>query len=343
MLRRDQSLALYMEASLGEIQGKMGNGVLRYSPNPIACIIDSTKAGTDHRVLTGIDRPCPIVATVEEAIALGSDVLLLGIAPPGGLIPASWWPPIDQAVAGGLSVINGLHDLVGPRFPNLPAGQWVWDVRIEPEGLGVAGAHAMTLKNKRVLMIGTDMGIGKMTAGLEVYRAALRRGIKAEFVATGQIGITVTGRGVPLDAVRLDYAAGSIEREVMAAADADLIIVEGQGALLHPGSSANLPLLRGSMATHLILCHKAGMTGLQRLPHIKIPPLREYVGLYEDLSAATGAFPRAKLVAGALNTFGLEEAAAKEAIAKYEGELGVASDDPVRFGAERILDAVLAG
>lgn len=343
MLQRNQSLALYMEASLGEIQGKMGNGVLRYSPNPIACIIDSTKVGQDHRITTGIDRPCPIVSSVSEAAALGSEVLVLGIAPPGGLIPKSWWEPIDEAIAKGLSVVNGLHDLVAPRYPHLKSGQWVWDVRIEPPGLQVASGLAAKLENKRVLMIGTDMGIGKMTAGLEVYREAITRGINAEFVATGQIGITVTGRGVPLDAVRLDYAAGSIEREVMAAKDADIVIVEGQGALIHPGSSANLPLLRGSMPSHLILCHKAGMKGLQRLPHILVPPLREYVKLYEDLSEAAGAFPRAKLVAGALNTFGLEHDAALQAVAQYEQELGVPADDPVRFGAHKLLDALLAG
>lgn len=90
MLRRDQGLALYMEASLGELQGKMGSGVLRYSPNPVTCIIDSTKAGTDHRSVTGIDRPCPTVATIAQAAALGAQVLVLGIAPPGGLIPPTW-------------------------------------------------------------------------------------------------------------------------------------------------------------------------------------------------------------------------------------------------------------
>lgn len=330
-----------MEASLGELQGKMGSGVLRYSPNPVSCIIDSTKAGQDHRKWTGIDRECPIVSTVEEAVALGADVLLLGIAPPGGLIPQSWWEPIDQAIFGKMSIINGLHDLVGPRYPHLAEGQWIWDVRIEPKDLGVGSGAAARLKNRRVLMIGTDMGIGKMTAGLEMYRAALQRGIRAEFVATGQIGITITGRGVPLDAVRLDYASGAIEREVMASPDAELVIVEGQGALLHPGSSANLPLLRGSMPTHLILCHKAGMTTLQRHAEIAIPPLREYVELYRELSAACGAFPKAVLAAGALNTFGLNEADARAAIEAYESELGAPADDPVRFGAERLLDALL--
>ncbi|MBI1756082.1 MAG: DUF1611 domain-containing protein [Fimbriimonas ginsengisoli] len=342
MLDRSLPLAITMEGALGLPFGKMGYGVLRYSPNPIACLIDSTHAGEDHRPLSGIERPCPVVASVREAADLGARVLVLGIAPPGGLIPAEWLPGIDEAVRLGLCVVNGLHDRLAPRYPSLSPGQWIWDIRVEPEGLGVAKAEAAGLANRRVLMIGTDMAVGKMTAGLEMHRAALARGIRAEFVATGQIGITIMGRGVPLDAVRVDYAAGAIEREVMAVRDAELVIVEGQGALIHPGSSANLPLLRGACPTHLVLCHRAGATGLMRLPHIKIPPLRDYLRLYEELSEACGTFPRARACAVALNTAGLSHQAALEAAQAIEDETGLPCVDPLRHGAEPLVDAVLA-
>jgi len=330
-----------MEGALGEMPGKMGAGVLRYSPNPIACIIDSTHAGRDHREITAIMRPCPIVASITEARNLGAEVFVLGIAPPGGLVPEAWWPAIDQAVSLGMSVINGLHDRVAPRYPGLGAGQWVWDIRVEPKGLSVASGRAAELNNRRVLMIGTDMAVGKMTAGLEIWRFALAAGVNAAFIATGQIGITITGRGVPLDAVRVDYAAHAIEREILGLAHSELILIEGQGALIHPGSTANLPLLRGSMPTHLVLCHRAGMTHLQRLPHIAIPPLREYVALYQELATVLGAFPKPILVAGALNTHGLSEEAARIFLAEFESELGVPCDDPVRFGADRLARAVM--
>ena len=178
-------LALYMEGAFENGTGKMGLGVLRYSSNPIACVIDSRHAGEDLAALTGIPCSVPIVASVPEAIALGADVFVLGIAPPGGLIPAQWIPALDQAVAGGLSLLNGLHDLVGPRYPSLGPGQWIWDVRIEPPGLVPGTGAARTLANTRILTIGTDMAIGKMTAGLELYRALLNAGQTAAFVATG--------------------------------------------------------------------------------------------------------------------------------------------------------------
>lgn len=341
MLNRGQPLAIYMEGSMEVDAGKMGFGILRYSPNPIACVIDAQHAGKDAAAVTHINRKAPVVATVQEALELGAEVFVLGIAPPGGLIPEAWYEVIDEAVAKGMSVVNGLHDLLGPRYPDLSKGQWIWDIRIEPPGLGTNLAEARHLGNRRVLMIGTDMSIGKMTAGLEIWKTAREQGIRAEFIATGQIGITITGRGVPLDAVRVDFASGSIEREIMRCQDAEVVIVEGQGALIHPASTANLPLLRGAMPTQMILCHRAGLTSLKRCPWVKIPPLKDYIRLYEDLSEACGVFPRAKTVGIALDTRGNSEDEAKLWIAETESELGLPTTDPIRFGPEKLVEAIL--
>lgn len=335
-------LALYMEGALGDSTGKMGYGVLRHSPNPVACVIDAAHAGHDLVGLTGIDRSAPIVGTVDEAAALGAEALVLGIAPPGGLIPEAWYPSLDRAVHLGLSLINGLHDLLGPRYPNLAPRQFVWDIRIEPAGLGVGNGEARHLTNKRLLMVGTDMSVGKMTAGLEIQKEALARGVRAAFVATGQIGITICGRGVPLDAVRVDYASGAIEREVLAVGDAELIVVEGQGSILHPGSTATLPLMRGSCPTHLVLCHRAGMDTLHRVKWVAVPPLRQLTGLLEDLASACGTFPRPRTVGIALITAGLEPEAAEHAIQDLESETGLPVCDPVRHGAAKLVDSLLA-
>lgn len=339
-LKPTHRLALYMEGAFENATGKMGLGVLRYSQNPIACVIDSRHAGQDLAALTGIPRSVPIVATVAEAIALGSEVLILGIAPPGGLIPAEWTPALDEAIHGGMSLLNGLHDLLAPRYPNLAPNQFIWDVRIEPPGLTPGTGAARTLSNTRILTIGTDMSIGKMTAGLELHKALLDQNHRAAFVATGQIGITLTGRGVPLDAVRLDFASGSIEREVMAAADQDFIIIEGQGSLLHPASTATLPLLRGSMPTHLLMCHRAEMTHLARVPWVAVPPLRQFFTLYQDLAEAQGAFPRPLPLGICLNTSALPEDKAYETLCRLKEETGLPCVDPVRFGVQPLIEAL---
>jgi uncharacterized NAD-dependent epimerase/dehydratase family protein len=344
MLQRHQPIAIYMEGNATGQPAKMGHGVIRYSPNPIVCVVDSQTAGGDMATVAGMPKPVPIVADVDAARALGAEVLILGIAPRGGLIPDPWLVAIDRAVSLGMSVLNGLHSFLEPRYPALSSDQWVWDVRREPTGLSPANGLASRLAARRVLMIGTDMSVGKMTAGLEIYRTARERGVRTEFVATGQIGITVTGRGIPLDAIRLDFAAGAVEREVVQAAqDADLVIVEGQGSLDHPASSANLPLLRGAMPTHLVLCHRADQTTLYMNEEIPIPPLDRLIRLYEDLGEGCGNFPRPKTVAVALNTFHVaEDEAAQEACEALERELGLPCVDPVRHGPSRLVDAILA-
>ncbi len=340
MLQRHQPLAIYMEGSLTQDAGKMGFGVLRYSPNPVACVIDSDFAGLEVSAVIETTRKCPIVASLDEAASLGAEVLVLGIAPSGGLIPRKWFRVIDEAVRRGMSIVNGLHDRLAPRYPKLREGQFVWDIRVEPEGLGTNEGRARDLSSKRILMIGSDMACGKMTAGLELCRAACAEGIRTEFVATGQIGIAITGAGVPLDAVRVDYAAGAIEREVLRYREADWIVVEGQGALAHPASSATLPLLRGAMPTHLVLCHRAGAETLRRVPWVAIPPLRPYAEMYEDLACAMGSFPRPRTAGICLNTSLLQEPDAREAIRLTERDTGLPTTDPVRFGAGPIVESI---
>lgn len=342
MLKPTDRIAIYMEGAVGDPSGKMGYGVLRYSQNPIACVIDSHSAGMTLPAPLSPTKDVPVVSTVDEALALGANVFLLGLAVSGGAIPEDWNGPIEQAVAQRMSIVNGLHDRLAPRYPHLAPGQWIWDIRQEPEGLEVATAQAATLNNRRVLFVGTDMAVGKMTAGLEIYAEAIRRGISAGFVATGQIGITVTGAGVPLDAIRVDFAGGSIEREVMRNHDKEIVLVEGQGSLLHPASTANLPLLRGSMPTHLIMCCMAGQTHLYRAPTIPIPPLSKLIHLYEELAEACGSFIRPKCVAIAVNGAHVSPEQAQNFKRQIAEETGLPTIDPVADGPAGLLAAILA-
>lgn len=341
MLSPTTKIALFMEGAFEEGTGKMGLGVLRYGQCPVVCLIDTAHAGQDSVELTGIDRRVPIVGTLQQAIELGAEALVLGIAPPGGLIPEPWWPWLDEAVSAGLGLVNGLHDKLAPRYPKVQENQLIWDVRTEPKGIGVGTGAARLLPNRRALMVGTDMSVGKMTTALEIARSASSSGIASAFVATGQTGMVIAGSGVPLDAIRLDYASGAIESEVLRNSAADLIVVEGQGSLLHPGSSATLPLMRGSCPTHLILCHREGMTELPRIGWVKIPPLIEVCQLFESLASACGTFPSAKVVGISLNTGHLDEQSAQEAISQTEQECQMPVCDPVRQGAGRLLDAIM--
>ncbi len=339
MLERHHKLAIFAEGAMGKPDAKMAEGLLRFSENPICCAVDSKAAGKTVGEVCAFASTVPIVASIQEAIDMGADALVLGTAPSGGRIPETWWSALDVAIAGGLSVVNGLHDKLGERYTDLPGpNQWVWDVRTPSATVpNIATGRASTLSNKRVLMIGTDMAIGKMTAGLEIHRWLLNYGVATTFLATGQIGITITGGGIPLDAYKVDHACGAVEQMVMEAADHDVIIIEGQGSLLHPGSSATLPLMRGSCANRFVLCHKAGLEKIH-MPgtNVRIPPLSEFIALNEAVASTCGSLTAAKTIGVALDTRGLDEQQAARSIGELEDETGLPVQDVVRFGAEKL-------
>ena len=339
MLKSRDSLVVHFDDQMGKRNGKMGHGVLRFTSNPIAGCIDRNRFGENSFDVLGYGPRCPVVRDVAEALPLGGQVLVLGMAPAGGRLPTYMFEEVDQAIDGGLSVINGLHEPLANRYPKLRAGQWIWDIRQEPEDLGIASARAAALDNRRLLIVGTDMAIGKMTSGIEIWRESLRRGIHAEFLATGQIGICVSGRGVPLDAIRVDYACGAVERMVMDAADAELQVIEGQGSIMHPGSASTLPLLRGSCPTHLVLCHQAGSDKLAD-HDISFPRLSELITLYEDIASACGGFLRPKTIGIALNTSSLDNNDALEAIGRFSEETSLPVVDPLRGDVKLLVDAL---
>ncbi len=345
MLNKNQQIAIYMEASLGSDYGKMGYGVMRYIANPVACVIDSTHTGKLVKEVCTVPADIPVVSSVEEAHKLGAQVLVLGTAPSGGRIPESWYPPLEQALSLGMSLINGLHDELSAIFAdklNSGSNQWIWDTRKPAFTPDIATAKAAQLNNKRVLLVGTDMAIGKMTAGLEIYDYVRKHNPSAAFIATGQIGITVTGEGIPLDAFKVDHACGAVETAVMQAANNDYIFVEGQGSLLHPGSSATLSLMRGSCANRLIMCHRGGMNTLRKPDHIKVPPMSEFIALNEALAGVCGSLTTPKTIGIALNSVMLSEEETVAEIARLEDETGLPVDDVVRNGAGKLGEALLA-
>jgi uncharacterized NAD-dependent epimerase/dehydratase family protein len=358
MLPADAPVVLLQHHGLDNLRGKTGLALLRYRKGPIPVVVDPAHAGVDLARMTGLPRTAAVVGRLRDALPLLAaperTVAVVGLAPAGGDLPAEMRDDLLEALDAGLSLASGLHTLLG-KDPELAArvrpGAWIWDLRQEPSGLTVGAARAAQLPGHRLLAVGTDMSVGKMSACLELQAAALQSGRDARFVATGQAGILIHGSGVPLDAIRVDYAAGGVEQAVVLAAAAatprTLVLVEGQGSLCHPGSTATLPLIRGSQPTALLLVHRAGQTCIRSAPHIPIPPLREVIGVLEGLAALgrPAMAPDAtlpKVVAIALNTAHLGEDDARRALARIREETGLPCDDPVRHGGQALLQELLS-
>jgi uncharacterized NAD-dependent epimerase/dehydratase family protein len=322
------------------LYGKTMRGVLRYRRDDVVAILDSTRAGETE---DGV----PVVGTVEEALPLGPTIALVGVVTQGGHFPPEWMKLLRACVENGLGVENGLHVFLGDD-PELRAlaeerGVELRDLRRPPADLSTATGDNLGLDATIVLTVGSDCAIGKMTVSCELDLEARRRGLRSVFVPTGQTGIAIAGWGIAIDAVVADFLAGAAERLVVEghARGGDLLWVEGQGALLHPVySGVTLGLYHGSAPHLLVLCHEVGRTEIEGAgggPHV-IPPLSELVELHERFALPAR---QARVAAVALNTRALEDEEARVAIAATEEETGLPADDPVRFGAAKLLDAVL--
>ena len=320
--------------------GKTARGVVRYRRDDVVCLLDSKRLGS---TLDGV----PIVETLEEALALGPDTALVGVATQGGRFPPEWRELLKRCIAAGLDVESGLHEFMGDD-EELSAlarshGVELRDLRRPPDGLTVPTGENLLLRATIVHTVGTECAIGKKTVALELDLEARRRGRASRFVPTGQTGMVIAGWGVAVDAVVADFLAGAAEWLVVEGyrrGGEELLFVEGQGSLVHPAySGVTMGLLHGCAPHLLVLCHRAGQTAVEGYPEHPIPPLPEVVSLYEQASLPVR---RARVAAIALNTAELAEGAAREAIAAAAAETGLPADDPVRFGAGRLLDALLA-
>lgn len=339
----DQSPLAILVNSDDPFNAKTAVGVLRYGRSPIVALVDPDRAGKTAGDVYGVRPDVPIVASVKNLPAEARR-LLVGIASRGGDLPDEMRVEIMDAIERGMDVYNGLHTFLTEDGPISEAacakGVKLVDLREVPDehpvGLGLPHRAGSTV----VLTVGSDCNVGKMSVALELDLLARQRGLSSGFVATGQTGIMIAGSGIAVDRVISDFTAGAIEHVVVPAAERyDWVWVEGQGSLFHPGySGVTMGLMHGAAPEKMILCHQPSRTHIRRYDEVPIPPLATVLRGYEE--AMSWRVP-SKVVAVALNTYDLDEAAAKDAIARAEDELGLPATDVVRFGAAKLLDATI--
>jgi uncharacterized NAD-dependent epimerase/dehydratase family protein len=99
-------------------------------------------------------------------------------------------------------------------------------------------------------------------------------------------------------------------------------------------------LVHGAAPHLFVLCHAAGATEIEGCPGHPIPPLPELVELHERVALPAR---KATVACIALNTASIaSDDEARAEIAAVADETGLPTDDPIRFGAQHLLDALVA-
>jgi len=337
------------DGDFSPMTSKTANSVIRFLPERTVGVLDRRQAGKTVQQVLGFGGGIPVVGSMKEGLALGPDAVLVGIAPQGGRLPEEWRGWLAEALDAGCDLWSGLHTFLSDD-PVLATkakagGRKIFDLRKPPTDLPVASGAAKAVEPYVVLTVGTDCNVGKMTAQLQLTRQLNAAGLRTRFVATGQTGIMIEGWGIAVDAVVSDFVAGAAERLVLhGSTDADIVLVEGQGSINHPGYSAvTLGLLHGSCPDGLILCHQSTRQYIgdyRQAAWLRIPPLREYIHLYETIGSAVHP---TKVIGISLNTYDMTEDAAWRACEVATRETGLPATDPVRFDPTPLLDAVRKG
>lgn len=343
---RDRSTPAFLilaEGQFGPLTSKTANSCIRYTPERVRGVIDSRRAGKTANDILGFGGDIPVLASIDEGLSMSPTALLIGIAPQGGRLPEEWRTTIRRAIEHGMDIWSGLHTFVSDdrelRELAERHGVAIHDLRRPPKNLPVAGGRVRTVDATVVLTVGADCNIGKMTAALQMRDGLTERGHRVAFAGTGQTGILIDGGGIAVDAVIADFIAGAAEQLVLdSARDADIVLVEGQGSVIHPGySGVTLGLIHGSLPHAMVMCHQPSRTHVTNNPWVKLPPLSDLIELHEALVRHLRPAP---VIAVSLNTYDLSERKAKSAIKAIERETGLPTTDPVRFDPAPVVEAI---
>jgi uncharacterized NAD-dependent epimerase/dehydratase family protein len=314
---------------------KTGAGLAYWRPE--RCLAQLREAGC------AADLGLPDMS-VAEAVAAGARTLVIGTSAPGGQLPPTWIARLVEAMEAGLDVASGLH----VPLRSVPAlaeaadrtGRLIHDVRLGKAEYPIA--TGLPRSGHRLLTVGTDCAVGKKYTALAIHREMTKRGLPADFRATGQTGVLIDGHGVAVDAIVADFLAGAVETLCPAAAGDHWDIVEGQGSIVHPAyAGVTLGLLHGAQPDCFVVCHEAGRADLAGFPGHKVGDIAEIISLTVALGRIVS--PKIRCVGISVNTARLDEKEARAELARLAAKHGVPAVDPVRFGVSDLVDGLPVG
>ncbi len=315
--------------------------LLRYRREKVVAIIDPDKAGLTAEAVLGYGGQVPVVANVLESLSHNPDTLVIGSAPQGGRINPEYRQEIVAAIQNGMNVISGMHQFLrdDPELVTLARARRVelTDLRRPSEPPHFPKGRWESRTVPVLLVVGTDCDTGKMTTAWEMTRRLRAKGLEVEFVGTGQTGILLSGKGVPVDAVVADFMAGEIEFAIeQVLPKAELVVVEGQGSLLNMlyGGVA-LGLIQGAMPDYFILSHDPERE--RDVSGYPMPELKSFMNLHLELMSH---FKSTRFLGINLLTKALPKEKALKTIHSLETKLRLPVTDLIRFGDRNLISTV---
>lgn len=335
-------MLILTDGQLDPFSAKTAAGLLRYCPDEVVGILDAHVSGISVAEALGVAHEAPLVSSLQEGLALNPNQLVIGVVPQGGALKPEWRAILLEAIEAGLDIVSGMHaflqDDQALREAAARAGVRLYDTRRPPSELPIGRALAKQTRAVRIVTIGTDCNVGKMLVSLEIKKALQKQGMNAGFIATGQTGIMIEGKGIAIDRVISDFAAGAVEQLVMQEAERDVLMIEGQGSLLHPGFSAvTLGLLHGSLPDGVIVCHQPGREHMRGTAE-PIVSLQSHIHLCQALCAPLHPV---NVLGVAINGYGLRDEELQQEIARASQETGLPATDVIRMGADILVDRVM--
>ena len=334
----ERKILILTEGLTNPNSAKTACSVIRYRRDEVVGVLDTTVPPQPAQALLEVGGDLPIVNSLDALPE--ANVLLIGIAPTGGGLPAPMRVLVLAAIARGMDVESGLHDFLNDDAEFVAAaktsGATLRDLRANDER-DVAQRKNISDDCFRIHTVGHDCSLGKMVVSIELARGLSAAGVDAKFIATGQTGMLVEGDGCPIDAVVADFISGAVEKQILAHQHHRVLVIEGQGSITHPCYSAvTLGLLHGCLPHALIYCYEMGRKKVKGVDHIALPPMESQRDLY--LAMANAAHP-CQFIGVAINSRKVDEAAYQKEKTRIETKWNLPATDVFREGAEPLVNA----
>ena len=268
-----QNAIVFTHNLLADNFAKTAHGLLRGTERyNILAVIDSVHYGKDTgEVLEGNKINVPVYKTIAEFID-ASDVqaecCIVGVAFPGGILPAECRNELIEATKFKLSIVSGLHhylsddsdfialaekynvELIDIRKPRSVSDLHFWSGKI------------LDINVPIVAVLGTDCAVGKRTTARLILENCIKEGIRTELIYTGQTGwMQGYKHGFIFDATPNDFVSGELERVILECVDQsnpDLILLEGQSSMRNPSGPGGSEFILSGNAKSVIIVHPIG-------------------------------------------------------------------------------------